>query len=210
MTATTSNRISTALAFAAALALAGCGGSTAHPSTTATIGAAGGTLKAGQTTLTIPAGALSADTQVTLREAEPQHAGRSRRAEVEPHGQTLGQPAQISIEVDDTNAHVKMHDGNDDLMKVEVEVEHGASCATACASGQECDDGVCTAHTEDPNAKTCDPLCDSGQECDDGICKTHVEVETEHGGTPGTCTPACGSGMECDTTNGVCKPSGKK
>src|SRR6266542_1997643 len=160
------------VAFAASISLIGCGGSSsARPSTTATVGAAGATLKAGQATLTIPANALSAATQVTLREAEPQHQGR--------------------------------------LERVEVELEHGAACSTACATGEECDDGVCKADTEDAGAKTCDPLCDTGQECDDGICKTHTEVETEHGGTGGTCSPSCASGMECDTTSGICKPSGK-
>ncbi len=218
------------VAFAASISLIGCGGSSsARPSTTATVGAAGATLKAGQATLTIPANALSAATQVTLREAEPQHQGRVERVEVEPHGLALSQPAHVAVRVDDNNAKVKMHDDNDDLTSVEiedrnhgeyktdmsqlgdveVELEHGAACSTACATGEECDDGVCKADTEDAGAKTCDPLCDTGQECDDGICKTHTEVETEHGGTGGTCSPSCASGMECDTTSGICKPSGK-
>jgi hypothetical protein len=113
-----------------------------------------------------------------------------------------------------------MHDGNDDLVdteiedrnhgvyktsmtslgEVEVELEHGASCATACASGQECDDGVCKAHVEDANAPTCNPICPSGQECDDGACKAHGG--TGGGGTV-TCDPACATGLECD--DGVCK-----
>jgi hypothetical protein len=209
----------------ASLALvAACGGGNDKPSTAQTVGAQGATLRAGSAMLTIPAGALSQDVQVTLREAEPQHQGRTERVEVEPHGMALAQPAVVSVRVDDTNSKVSMHDGDDDSLKdteiedrnhgeykttmsqlgdVEVEVEHGTACTPACASGQECDDGVCKAHTEDANAKTCDPVCATGQECDDGVCKTHDAVETEHGGTAGTCTPACATGLECD--DGVCK-----
>jgi hypothetical protein len=118
---------------------------------------------------------------------------------------TLAIPARVSVKVDDSNAHVKMHDDADDLMEVEiedanhsmfktslgrlgaveVEVEHGAACSPACATGQECDDGVCKPHTENEAARTCLPVCASGQECDDGVCKTHLEVEVEHGGTSG-------------------------
>jgi len=215
----------------ASLFAVACGGGNDKPSTLQTVGAAGATLKAGAATLTIPAGALTANTQVTLREAEPQHQGRVERVEVEPHGLALAVPAQVSVKVDDTNAHVSMHDGADDALKdteiedrnhgvyktsmnslgeVEVEVQHGAACTTACTTGQECDDGVCKAHTEDANAKVCAPICTTGQECDDGVCKTHNEVETEHGGTAGTCTPACATGLECDTTDGICKAHGGK
>jgi hypothetical protein len=198
---------------------AACGGGNSG-STQQSVDSAGATLKAGAATLTIPAGALTQSTPVTLREASPQHAGRVERVEIEPHGLALAQPALLSVQVDDTNAKVKMHGDDDGLVdvevedrnhhdykttmtalgNVEVELEHGATCAPACAANQECDDGVCKAHNEDDSAKTCDPLCASGQECDDGLCKTHDEVE---GGTPGTCTPACATGLECD--DGVCK-----
>jgi hypothetical protein len=211
----------------AAVVLVACGGGSDKASTGQTVGAAGATLKAGAATLTIPAGALTSNTQVTLREAEPQHQGRTERVEVEPHGLALAVPAQVSVKVDDNNAKVSMHDGTDDSLKdteiedrnhgvyktsmsslgeVEVEVEHGTACTPACATGQECDDGVCKAHTEDANAQACNPICTTGQECDDGLCKTHDEVETEHGGTAGTCTPACATGLECD--DGVCKAHG--
>jgi hypothetical protein len=158
-----------------------------------------------------------------LREATPQHPGRSERVEVEPHGLALLHPALISIRVDDSNVKVKMHDSNDDLVdvevedrnhgdfktsmsafgEIEVELEHGAACTTACATGQECDDGVCKTHSENSSAAVCTPVCASGEECDDAVCKAHNEVEP--GGTPGTaaCTPSCATGLECD--DGICK-----
>src|SRR5206468_3983961 len=108
-------------------------------------------------------------------------------------------------EIEDRN-HGVYKTSMSSLGEVEVEVEHGTACTPACTTGQECDDGVCKAHTEDANAKACDPICTTGQECDDGVCKTHTEVETEHGGTPGTCSPACATGLECD--NGICKAHG--
>ncbi len=205
-----------------AFALAACGGS-GQPSTTQTVGSAGATLKAGSAALTIPSGAVVQDVQVTLREAEPQHQGRAARIEVEPRGLSLSSPGRLSVQLDDTNAKVKMHDANDDLVQVEVEdrnhgiwktsmaslgdveveLEHGAACSPACTAGQECDDGVCKAHVEDAGAKACDPICDTGQECDDGVCKAHGEMEPSGPGGA-VCTPACGSGLECD--DGICKP----
>jgi len=204
----------------AALLFAACGGGNNKASTVQAVGSAGATLKAGAATLTIPAGALSQSTQVTLREAEPQHQGRALRVEVEPRGTTLAQPAHLSVKVDDDNAKVKMHDGSDDLVdteiedrnhgvyktsmtelgEVEVELEHGAACNPVCGSGQECDDGICKADVEDANAQTCDPICPGGEECDDGACKAHGGG----GGGTATCDPACASGLECN--DGVCKP----
>jgi hypothetical protein len=210
---------------AAALAVIGCGSS--KPSTTQTVTAAtGATLTAGLATLTISAGALSANTQVTIREAEPKHDGRVERVEIEPHGLLLLQPAQLSIVVDDKNFRVKMHGADDSLAhvevedrnhhsfktilstldSVEVEVEHLTACTTACTTGQECDDGVCKAHSEDAQLKTCAAVCTSGQECDDGACKPHNEAEH----TPGaaTCNPVCATGQECDVSDGICKDHG--
>jgi hypothetical protein len=214
-----------AVAVAAALALLGCG-SSSKPSTSATVGTAGATLKAGVATLSIPAGALSQDTQVTLREAEVRHSGRSVRVEMEPNDHTLAQPCKLSVQINDQNVKVKMLDDGgamsqvevedrnhhqfkttmSHLGEIEVELEHGTTCDPVCDSGQECDDGACKTHDE--HATTCDPVCDSGQECDDGACKTHDEFETEHGGIAGTCTPACATGLECDASDGVCKPHG--
>jgi len=212
---------SSRIVLAASLALAACGGGS--PSTVQTVGSAGATLKAGSSTLTIPAGAVAQSTEITVREAEPQHQNRVQRIEVEPRGLSLAQPGRLSVQVDDSNAKVKMHDGNDDLVEVEVEdrnhgiyktsmpklgeieveLEHGRTCTPACAAGQECDDGACKAHVEDEGAKVCNPVCDSGQECDDGICRSHNEMEPGGGGGA-TCNPACASGLECD--DGICKP----
>ena len=212
---------SSRIVLVASVALAACGGGT--PSTVQTVSSAGATLKAGSSTLTIPANAVAQSTQITLREAEPQHQNRVQRIEVEPRGLSLTQPARLSVQVDDSNAKVKMHDGSDDLVQVEVEdrnhgvyktsmsklgeieveLEHGRTCTPSCSAGQECDDGACKAHVEDAGAKVCNPVCDSGQECDDGICKPHNEMEPGGGGTA-TCNPACATGLECD--DGICKP----
>ncbi len=215
----------------AALALVACGGggsgSSTSASTTMLVSAsAGATLAAGAATLTIPAGALAQDTQLTLREAEPHHAGRAARIEVEPHDALVaGHDALLSVEVDNANPKVMMHDGSDDALQdvevedrnhhsfktamttlgdVEVEVEDGLSCATPCATGQECDDGVCQDHNG--GAATCADVCSTGEECDDGVCKTHDQVESEHGGAPGTCTPTCASPLVCH--DGVCSAHG--
>ncbi|MFL5311593.1 MAG: hypothetical protein ACJ79H_14175 [Myxococcales bacterium] len=218
------NRI--VIALATSFALVACGGASSKPSTSQTVGAAGATLTAGAATLTVPAGALTQSTQVTLREAEPRHQGRADRIEVEPHGLALAQPARLSVRVDDSNGRVKMHDGNDDLVdveiedrnhgaykttmpqlgEIEVELEHGRVCSPACGAGQECDDGVCKAHVENAGARICDPVCVSGQECDDGVCKPHGEMEPGGPGGTASCVPACATGLECD--DGVCKAHG--
>jgi hypothetical protein len=220
MTGTHPSRL--ALGIAAALAFAACGKShdNTKPSTSATVGPAGATLSAGAATVTFPAGALAQPTPITVREAEPQHQGRTLRVEIEPHGQALTLPARLAVRFDDSNARVKLVDDNgtlhsvevedrnhgeyktpmDHLGEIEVELEHGTACTPACTTGQECDDGVCKAHVEHPEARSCSPVCDTGQECDDGTCKAHVEVEPHDVGT--TCVPSCASGMRCD--NGVC------
>jgi hypothetical protein len=213
-----------ALGLAAVLAVAACGKShDSLPSASLVVGPLGGTISTGgAATLTIPAGALATPTQITVTEAEPHHAGRTLRVEIEPHGQAVGLPARLAVRFDDSNAKVKLVDdsgalhsvevedrnhgeyktGMSQLGEIEVELEHGAACTPACAAGQECDDGTCKAHVEHPEAKSCSPVCDTGQECDDGACKLHSEVEPHDVGA--TCVPACASGLHCD--NGVCNP----
>src|SRR5690349_6585449 len=109
------------IAAAAALVLFGCGSGGSTRETTARVGAAGATLSAGGAALSIPAGAVSDDVMVTLREAEPRHAGRSVRVEVEPSGLALAAPAMLSVKVDDANARVKIVDDAEHLLEVQVE-----------------------------------------------------------------------------------------
>jgi hypothetical protein len=210
-----------------AIVAAGCGSSApSRASQTALVGAAGGTLRAGAVTVSIPAGALRDDTQVTVREAEPRHAGAVARVELEPNDLPLAANAVVVVRVDDRNGRVKMSDDSGNLVQVEVEdpnhhsfktvedrlgaieveVEHGVACTTACAANEECDDGVCKPHQEDAGAATCATPCASGLECDDGVCKPHGGAVTAPGGAPApaACSPACASGLECD--DGICKP----
>jgi hypothetical protein len=218
------NSMTVAVAAAAAVALVGCGSSSKASQTLPVVASVGATLTAGAATLTIPAGALTKDTTVTLREAEPQH--HNSRFEVEPKDAlATGHEAHLSVKVNDSNPRVKMHKGSDDSLEdvevddrnhhsfktnmstlgdVEVEVEHGTACAAACATGQECDDGVCKEHND--AAKTCTTVCDTGSECDDGTCKTHNDFEIDHHGTPGTCSPTCDTGLVCH--DGLCSAHG--
>lgn len=218
------SKIGSAIVAAATLVLFGCGSSgSPGSSTSASIGAAGGTLKIGRVALSVPANALSGDVRITVREAEPRHVGRAARVEVEPSGLRLAQPAMLSVKIDDSNPRVKLVSDDGQLAQVEVEdhahhafktsvsqlgaleveVEHGVACAATCAANEECDDGVCKPHDE--HAVACDAVCASGLECDDGACKPHGGGA---GGTAGAtaCDPGCASGLECD--DGICKPHG--
>jgi hypothetical protein len=201
----------------AVLTLIACGGSGA--SSSATLGPAGGTVATASTTLTVPAGALPASTTVTIRETEPRHAGRHHRVEIEPSGIALSSPAHVSVRVDDSNVKIKIHGEDDSLREVEVEdknhhrhktsisklesieveVEHGRTCSTACGAGEECDDGVCKPHGHDDGARVCSDVCASGLECDDGVCKPHGHDDAD-GGVAGAavCDPGCATGLECD------------
>ena len=229
---TSKNPIRIAVTLAATLALIGCGGSGSGPAgsqTTAAVGSAGATLTTGGATLSIPAGALAAETQITLREAEPRHAGRLARVEMEPKDLALAKTAQLSVRVDDSNVKVKMihiedeveHMGEvevedrnhhmfktsvDKLGEVEVELEHGLACDTACSAAEECDDGMCKPHEEDEDAQACSTMCDPGLECEDGGCKPHGGADDPAGSV--TCAPACATGLECDASDGICKPHG--
>jgi hypothetical protein len=164
MTLTHSSRLT--LGALVALHLGACGSSATPTQRTSTVGAAGATLHVGRSTLAIPAGALSAPTSITVREAEPRHAGRAARVELEPHGLALGTPAQLVVEVSDDNVKVKLHADDDGLLPVEVEdrqhgrfktsvgqlgdveveLEHGLACSPACGTSEACDDGVCMPH----------------------------------------------------------------
>jgi hypothetical protein len=224
-----SRSIGSVLAALTTLVFFGCGSGASPQQATASIGAAGGTLRAGSAALSIPAGALASSTQVTVRELEPHHAGRAVRVEVELGGLRLAVPGQLAVQVDDSNGRVKMvHVENEveHLVEVEledrghhayktsvtkagayeVEIEHLRACAAACGSNEECDDGVCKAHAEDRAGAACDAVCASGLECDDGACKAHGGRDAGAPAGGAACDPGCASGLECD--DGICKPHG--
>lgn len=71
----------------------------ADQTATATIGAAGGTLSAGGVTLTIPAGALAADEEITMTVPR----GRFMEVEFAPHGLQFSQPATLSFDLRGAN-----------------------------------------------------------------------------------------------------------
>src|SRR5512140_3404966 len=107
MTPKPSTRI--ALVSALALALLGCGGANPGPqSATTTVGTAGATLKTTSVAVSIPPGAVTSAVTVTIRETEPHHAGRTARVELEPRGLALAQPAVVAMQVDDSNARVRI------------------------------------------------------------------------------------------------------
>jgi hypothetical protein len=229
MTFASNKTLGSVLAALTTLVFFGCGSGTPSPQATASIGAAGGTLRTGSVALTIPAGALSSPTQVTVHELEPHHAGRVVRVEVEPGGMRLAIPAVLAVRVDDSNGRVKMtldDNGVEHLAQVEledrghhsykttmaqlgayeIEVEHLRACSATCAANEECDDGVCKPHAEDRAGAACDSVCASGLECDDGVCKPHGGAAAGAPGAPAVCSPGCATGLECD--DGVCKPHG--
>jgi len=221
MTTTTQTTLSALFA----LALAACGGSTSSAS--GRMGTAGGTLTTPSgARLDIPAGALSREGEVRMREVEPRN-GAEVRVEVElPEALRLA--ARISVKAEDS-AHHK-------LVQIENEVEHGieterhnerehsreaavkhggtfelrhaAVCAEACGAGLECDDGVCKPHDDATGvAPNPDGSCDAGLELDDGLCKPHGG---DNGGVVGTppVNGACPDGMELDASDNTCKPHG--
>jgi hypothetical protein len=217
-------------ALAAALTLSACGGSTAPAESTATIGAAGGTVRAGSAALSLPAGSLPSDVQITLRVSDDAGAGRVARIEVEPAGLALAIPALLAFQVDDSNVRVRVihveaeaeHLGRveledrlhhrwktslDRLGHLEIEVEHARACSVACGAGLECDDGVCKPHGGDDDGvgATCDTVCGAGLECEHGTCQPHGGgADDGLGGA--ACSVACASGLECE--HGACVPHG--
>jgi len=176
-----------------ALVLAACGGS--PQSSSARIGAAGGTLTtASGARLDIPAGALQAETEIHLVEAEPRDG--VARVEMEPRGLKLGARARISMRMPAGQGPMKLvglenevehaleaekqneveHAREAEIEHLaEVELRHQAICLAACGAGEECDDGVCKPHVEDPSAPAPTGNCPAGQELDvsDNVCKAH-------------------------------------
>jgi hypothetical protein len=202
---------------AVAATIAACSGN--GGSASGKVGPAGGVLRTQSgVTLTVPKGAIAAETELRIREAQPRD-GAVRRIELEPRDLKLGARVTVSVRSGTDAAGLKLvgieqgpggevehaleaerHDARDDAREAELEhlgtleVRHGATCDPACDATQECDDGVCKAPPEAP--ATCDPACGAGFECDGGVCNP----EPEH---PAMCDPACDAGFECD--DGVCK-----
>jgi hypothetical protein len=208
----TSKNLTLVVAAAAALAMMGCGSSNSKPSQTLPVVASvGATLTAGAATLTIPAGALTQNTTVTLREAEPHHANRAERVEIEPHDALVsGKSVHLSVKLGssqttDSTPSVKMHHGSADVAAddspedVEVDDRNHHSFKTTMTS--KLDDF----EVEVEHGAACSPACGTGQECDDGACKDHSEEAK-------TCAAVCDTGFECDdsgTDVGTCQPHSK-
>lgn len=221
---TTQTQLTLAALFS--LALAACGGASKTATASATIGAAGGTVQsASGAKLTIPAGALKAETEIRLVEAQPRDG--VARIEMEPRGLQLSGRARISVPMPAGQGPMKLVGMENEVEHAleaerhnevehareaevehlaEVELRHQAICLVACGAGEECDDGACKPHVEDPNASPASGNCPAGQELDisDNVCKPHGGGST---GTPPV-NGICPDGQELDATDGLCKPHG--
>ena len=162
---------------AAAVAISACGGGAAGnggsgggSSTAAVIGPNGGTVSAGGVTLSVSAGALSKDTQISVTEL-PSSEGH-RRIEIEPGGLALGVPSRLSVRSDDGNAH------DERLVELDRsgsgEVEHSLTGESENETEHSREAEIEHLGTfEDRPALACTPACGAGLECDDGVCKAH-------------------------------------
>lgn len=164
MNRTTTSRLLIAALLAAALSA--CGGAS---SGSATIGPRGGVVTTSTGfALSIPAGALSKETEIQVNEAEPRD-GATHRFELEPHDLPLQAKAHLSMkegaddgpmklvemeneteqelenEHEDTAEHAR--EADIDHLGV-IEMRHQRACTTPCGAGFECDDGVCKPHAE--------------------------------------------------------------
>ncbi|MFL5303419.1 MAG: hypothetical protein ACJ79R_24080, partial [Anaeromyxobacteraceae bacterium] len=107
-----------AAALVTALGLAACGSDSSPAPTTHIAASAGGTATAdgGNVTVTIPAGALSADADVSITEvANPPAAGANQTAaskayavKISPPGVTLGQPMTVAIAASAAPVHPQL------------------------------------------------------------------------------------------------------
>jgi len=215
----------TSLSALFALTLAACGGS---PQQSARIGPSGGTLStASGARLVVPAGALERETEIRLVEARPRDG--VARVEMEPHGLRLAARARISVPMPAGQGPMKLvgienevehgleaerenereHAREAEVEHLgEVELRHQAICLPACGAAEECDDGACKPHVEDPSAPPASGNCPAGQELDvsDNVCKPHGG-----GGATGGVPPVsgtCPDGTELDPSDGTCKPHG--
>ncbi len=186
---------------------------------TATLGPAGGTLKTANVRLDVPAGALQAQTQITVRETQGP-SGTVRRVEIDPTGLALAAPARVSMRDDGSRGPFRMghvqnqqwsalgrycedaswHQHSGDLPQLAtVDLAHGAVCNPACAANQYCVDGVC--RTPDALCSECGAACGPSG-CDGwmcGCCGGECGCPTCCNG--GQC---CSGGHCCDYGNGMC------
>jgi len=173
-TTTTTLRLSLALLVTSLVAACSGGGRSGG-----TIGSAGGTISTPSgISLRVPAGALSTPADLRIVEVAPSGAAMAR-IQLEPRGLALASPATLTFKVADGNVRVAevehgaeaevrhelakhRHDASGEVeVEVEhlgeVEVEHGATCAAACDTGFECDDGVCKADDAGDDGGVDDP-----------------------------------------------------
>jgi hypothetical protein len=157
-----------AMAVVAAAGLSACGGGSSHAST---IGPAGGTVSAAGVKVSIPAGALSKETQIQVTDIS--HDDKGHKVHVGPDDVSLSKPVSILMVSDDGNPSdekmVEIEHGAQGEVEVEVETEHGVEAE----HGRE----VEVEHLgefELRQAKVCDPACGAGTHCDDGVCKADL------------------------------------
>jgi hypothetical protein len=93
-----------------------------------------------------------------------------------------------------------------------TDAKNCGACGVACAAGQTCAAGVCSAGTSG-----CMPACAAGMTCVNGVCQASAAcnpacsaTQTCQNGTcvdnTATCNPACAAGMVCQ--NGTCVAQG--
>jgi len=193
----TTTAIVSRLSLVASFALAACGGSPSAQRTvlaSGRVGPQGGTVQSATARLDIPAGALRSEVEIHLLETEPHHG--VARVELEPRGLALAGRGHLSVRMPAGVGPLKMvgmenevehaleaeHENQTEHAReaeiehlAEIELRHQNVCDPACGTGFECDDGVCKAHVEDPNAPPPSGNCPAGQELDvsDGTCKPH-------------------------------------
>lgn len=186
----------------AVAALVSCG--TTSEQAAQTVGAAGGrvTLKSGLE-LEVPAGALSDDTVVTVREVRNENG--EREIEVEPRGTTLATPGTLSMP-DDSGGEVEAreveHGGTRPHRRqngrVEVEIERFEHLHIGRRGSDDSDAGV-------PD--------DHGGDTDGGVDDHGVDLDAgtdDHGGATANGAPGaacivddtCACGSEC--VSGAC------
>jgi hypothetical protein len=157
-----------AMAVVAAAGLSACGGGSSHAST---IGPAGGTVSAAGVKVSIPAGALSKETQIQVTDIS--HDDKGHRVHIGPDDVTLSKPASIVMVSDDGNPSdekmVEIEHGVEGETEVEIENEHEVEVE----HGREIEVEHLGEFELRP-AKVCEPACGAGTHCDDGVCKANL------------------------------------